>query len=73
MRENSKLLINFGKQVQKRREFLGLNKSELADNAGLDRTYIGGIERGERNPTLTTMYKLAKALQLKPEKLLPKN
>lgn len=73
MSGNSKLLINFGKQVQKRREFLDLNKSELADKAGLDRTYIGGIERGERNPTLTTMYKLAKALQLKPEKLLPKN
>jgi transcriptional regulator with XRE-family HTH domain len=42
----------------------GLSQEDLADRAGLDRSYIGGIERGERNPTLSVIEKIAEALNL---------
>ncbi|MHB8832469.1 MAG: helix-turn-helix transcriptional regulator [Desulfobacteria bacterium] len=45
---------------------LGISQEELADRAQVHRTYIGGIERGERNPTLTTIYKIADALKIPP-------
>ena len=40
----------------------GLTQEELAHQSGLDRSYIGGVERGERNPTLTVIEKIAKGL-----------
>lgn len=49
-----------------------LSQEELANCAGLHRTYIGGIERGERNATMVTISKIAKALQIEPYKLLLK-
>lgn len=52
----------FGAAVRRRREALGLSQEGLADIAGLHRTYIGGIERGERNVTLRVAAKLARAL-----------
>lgn len=68
-----KLANEFGRLVKLQREKQGLNQAELADKAGLDRTYIGGIERGERNPSLNSIYKIANALKIEPEKLLPKS
>jgi len=56
-------LIVFGHAVRTRRESLGLSQEALADLARVHRTYIGGIERGERNPTLKTMLKLSEALE----------
>ena len=47
-----------------------MSQEELGDLAGLDRTYVGGIERGERNVSALNIAKLAKALKVKPEKLL---
>ena len=52
------------------REVAGLSQEDLAHIAEVHRTYIGGIERGERNPTLTTIQKIAKALGVKPMILL---
>jgi transcriptional regulator with XRE-family HTH domain len=49
---------------------MGISQEELGDVAGLDRTYIGGIERGERNVSALNIAKLAKALKVKPEKLV---
>lgn len=48
----------------------GYSQEELARRAGIHRTYIGGIERGERNPTLTMIHRLAKALGVSPSQLL---
>lgn len=48
--------------VRYRRVNLGFSQEELADKCGLHRTYIGAIERGERNITVNTLFRLAKAL-----------
>jgi ribosome-binding protein aMBF1 (putative translation factor) len=55
---------SFGEAVRKARTAIGLTQEELADRSGLDRSYIGGVERGERNPTLTVIEKIAKGLGL---------
>jgi len=57
------VLEKFGQNVREKRENLGLSQESLAHAAELDRTYIGGIERGERNPTLISAVRIAKALK----------
>ena len=59
---NSDILSKFGRKVQERRRYLGLSQERLAELAGFHRTYIGMIERGEKNITLRNIEKLAKAL-----------
>ena len=56
--------IRFGKALRKRRHKLGVSQEEFADLCGLDRTYVGGIERGERNLALVNIEKLALALKI---------
>lgn len=56
----------FGRKVRRFRETLGLTQEELAAVAALDRSYVGGIERGERNPSLTAILQLAAALGIQP-------
>jgi transcriptional regulator with XRE-family HTH domain len=56
--------VRFGKALRKRRNKLGVSQEEFADLCGLDRTYIGGIERGERNVALINIEKIALALKL---------
>ena len=56
--------IKFGKALRKRRHKLGVSQEEFADMCGLDRTYIGGIERGERNVALVNIDKIAKAIKI---------
>lgn len=52
--------VRFGRAVRERRHQLGVSQEEFADMCGLDRTYIGGIERGERNVALVNIEKIAK-------------
>ena len=49
----------FGDAVRNARLSAGLTQEDLADRSGLDRSYIGGVERGERNPTLSVIEKIA--------------
>ncbi|HKZ41762.1 MAG TPA: helix-turn-helix transcriptional regulator, partial [Candidatus Hodarchaeales archaeon] len=64
------ILKTIGENVRSYRKKLGVSQEELGDMAGLDRTYVGGVERGERNISALNIEKLAKALKIKPEKLL---
>jgi len=61
----SVILLKFGKKVRDERIKLGLSQEELAARAGLHRTYIGMIERAEKNITLENIEKIASALGLK--------
>jgi transcriptional regulator with XRE-family HTH domain len=54
----------FGRRVRELRHRLDLSQEELAERAGLHWTYVGGIERGERNPALVNIGKLARALRV---------
>jgi len=58
------VLIKFGQKVREERARLGLSQEELAGRAGVHRTYIGMIERAEKNITLENIEKIAKALKL---------
>lgn len=52
----------FGRAVRRHRELLRLSQEELANRAHIDRTYISGVERGARNPSLNVMQRIATAL-----------
>jgi transcriptional regulator with XRE-family HTH domain len=56
------VLKAFGERVRKIRAQLGLSQEELARIAKIDRTYIGGIERGERNAGIKNVHRIADAL-----------
>ena len=58
------ILLTFGKNVQKYRISQGLSQEKLAELAGVHRTYIGMIERAEKNITLCNIEKIAKALNI---------
>lgn len=58
------ILIQFGQKVRKERQKLKISQEELADRANVHRTYIGMIERAEKNITLENIEKIAKALKL---------
>ena len=58
-------LIKFGKRVRQLRDERGLSQERLGELAKVHRTYIGMIERGEKNITLTNIEKLATALRVK--------
>lgn len=58
-----------GHRWERRRE-LGLSQEELGYRCGLDRTYVSGIERGVRNPTLKVVWRLAGGLDVEASELL---
>lgn len=62
--------VEFGYLVRHYRTVLGWSQEELACRSGLDRTYIGGVERGERNISLLNIVKIAQALKVSPKTLL---
>lgn len=59
------ILIKFGKKVRYERIRLGFSQEKLASRAGVHRTYIGMIERAEKNITLENIQKVCKALSIK--------
>jgi transcriptional regulator with XRE-family HTH domain len=65
------ILRRFGRRVRELRIKKGISSQmSLALKAGLDRTYIGGVERGERNVGLKNIEKIAKAIGVSPDELL---
>ena len=66
---NKDILIRFGKRVRMLRKEKGFSQEELAHKAQLHRTYIGMIERAEKNITLINIEKIANALETKITKL----
>ena len=52
-----------GVAIRNRRTAMGLSQEKLGEVAGLDRTYISGVERGGRNPTISSLGRIAAALQ----------
>jgi len=68
-KNKSDILIKFGSKIAQLRKERNLSQEDLADLANLHRTYIGMIERGEKNLTLRSMEKIAKALKVNIEEL----
>jgi len=64
------ILVKFGKKVKEQRLCLELSQEELASRAGVHRTYIGMIERAEKNITLENIEKIANALEIPLDKLM---
>jgi transcriptional regulator with XRE-family HTH domain len=63
-RPRSSAHLAWGLAVRGIRNERGLSQERLAQLADLDRTYVSGVERGERNPSLTTFLRLATALEI---------
>ena len=65
MKNSSNITVRFGQRVRQLRTELGLSQEAFADKCGLDRTYISGIERGVRNPTLEVIAVIADGLEIR--------
>jgi transcriptional regulator with XRE-family HTH domain len=68
--DEAKILSLFGEHIRGIRTAKGYSQEQLAGVAALDRTYISGIERGQRNISLMNLVKLAKALDIPAHQLL---
>lgn len=64
LNSNRNILIKLGERVRKIRSATGLSQEKLAEKANLHRTYIGMIERAEKNITLINIEKIANALEI---------
>ena len=68
-KKSTTLQTKFGERVRELRMKRGLSQEQLGFESNLDRTYISGIERGMRNPSLINIGKIAKALEVKPSEI----
>lgn len=69
MLSNERITTLFGRRLRELRKTRGFSQEEFAAHCGLDRTYIGGIERGERNVSLRNIQVIAQALDISISKL----
>lgn len=69
-RSRDDILLQFGLTLRRYRQQAGVSQEKLAAKAGLDRTYVGGVERGERNISLVNLVRIANALGAHPSQLL---
>lgn len=67
--ENARIKVTFGNKVRELRTRLGYSQEEFAYLCGLDRTYIGGIERGRRNVSLINIIRISSCLKVHPAEL----
>lgn len=68
--DHDESLVRLGRAVRVRRKLQGLSQEALADAAGVDRSHMGKIERGERNVTFLNIVRIALALRCRPSDLL---
>lgn len=66
----NKNLVSLGSAIREARKNAGLSQELLASDAEIDRSYMGGIERGEHNLTIMNLCKISTALKVKPSSLL---
>ena len=59
-----KRVLDVGRRIRQHRHSLELSQEELAAEADLDRSYIGQVERGEKNITLVNVFRIADALEI---------
>ncbi len=64
------VLVDLGAAIRKARLTMGISQEALAVDAGLDRSYMGGVERGEHNLSVINVHKIAQALEMTPSSLL---
>jgi transcriptional regulator with XRE-family HTH domain len=67
----AQVLASVGRRIRDLRERRRLSQEDLAHEAGLHRTYVGGVERGERNVSVVNLYRIASALGVAASELLP--
>ena len=60
----------FGQQIKSRRKMLGLTQAQFAELCGLDRKYLGLVEKGSGNPSLRTIAKISDVLKVQPRDLM---
>ena len=70
-KEREKIRLEFGHLLRQKRKERGISQEELAFQSGLHRTYVGSVERGERNLSLENIFIFAKALSCNPKELMP--
>ncbi|EGQ8132128.1 MULTISPECIES: helix-turn-helix domain-containing protein [Vibrio harveyi group] len=70
MKDDKELLKSFGERVKSLRVELGMSQERLAESSGLHRTYIGSLERGQRNVSYLNILKIAAALGISASVLL---
>lgn len=64
--------ISFGRVLKRLRQIQGLSQEELGFRSGYHRTYISLLERGLKSPSLNTIFKMAKTLEINPSDLISK-
>lgn len=70
MAQRSQAHVALGQAIRDLRARCGISQEELALRSGVHRTYLGGIERGHRNPSYTNLRRIAEALRVRPSELL---
>lgn len=70
MKDKKDILIKFGRRVKEERKKQGFSQEILASKAGVHRTYIGMVERAEKNITLENIEKIARALDISVHNLM---
>lgn len=71
MRKKHLALIKLGSQIRELRKAKGFSQESFAAEVGLDRTYMGGVERGERNVAALNLIQIAKCLNIEVGELFP--
>jgi transcriptional regulator with XRE-family HTH domain len=62
--------LALGEAIRTRREEVGLSQERLGLESGIDRSYVGGVERGERNISFANLLRIARALDVNPSQFL---